>query len=410
MATAPELKSSIQVLRSFKDSMSARTGITNFGTDSKARVLMDVFTSEVLDARQSAVDAFGASQLSTAQGEDLIQIGNTLGVPQFRRTFASSHRREHNFAFYVETGTFGDINSGANFTIPKGTLIVSDPNENELQAVVNYELTTDVTCLAAASLVYLSVRAKTSGSGGNVGPTVIRNHSFTGYTGSGAGSLKVINFFSVLNGREEESPRQYRYRLARNYDRLVSSNDSRIQLAGLRVPGVLDVKPISGYFGVGSVGVLVIGADFQSNQQLVRGVQEGLDQIFGPGSKAIAVGATKVQVDLVLQLRTSRSLTQSDKRNLETSIKRNLLNAVRSTPMGGTLPLTLLEQAVQQQGRGLLRFARALNKRPSLFKDVYLKRGFSNGISSERELLISSSVVLEEDEFIDLGVISFDYI
>lgn len=410
MALAPDQKNAVQLLRGFRSEIESKTGITNFDSDSKARALMDVFVQDELDTRNGQLTAFYAQQLSNARGADLEQIGAGMGVPKFQFAFATSNSREQNFGFYVESGTFGTINGGADITIPKGTLIQSDPNENELGATITYVVQDDVALLAANALGYVTVRAQVAGVGHNVGAGVMRNHNFTGYVDSAAGSLKIINFYSVLNGREVESDTQYRFRLAKNYDRLASSNDTKVHLTALRVPGVLDVRVLSNYFGVGTAGVLVLGADFQSNAALVRSVQDRLDTVFGPGLKAVATGATSVTLDFELEIAPRRVLTAREKQLLETQVRQSLLNEVRSVGIGGTVTLRGLARSVQERSRGLVRLGNVRGREGKLFKKVYVSRGFSNGINSERERLIASSLGLKQEEYPDIGTITFTYV
>lgn len=408
MAIAPDTKSAIQLLRNMRSEIETRTGITNFDSDSKTRALMDVFIEEILNARTSAINSFYSNQLSNATGANLDAIGQTMGVERLLQTFAQSNARERCFAFYVDSGTFGAINGGADITIPRGTLLSSDPDQNELGAVIQFRTTSEATLTAADSVGYVSVRAELSGTSHNIGSGVIRNHTFTSYT-AGTG-LKVVNFYAVLNGRATETDEQFRFRLSRNYNRLMGSNDQKVHLTALQVPGVLDTRVLSGYFGIGTAGVLVLGADYQSNTALVAAVQQRLNNLFGPGLKAVATAATEVSLDLELELKTLRTLTTREKQLLEASVRQALMDQVRSVGIGGTVTLGDLGLAVQQKARGLVRIGNRFTDENNMFKKVYLIRGFSNGSSSERETLVSTTIVFGEDEYPDLGTITFTYV
>ena len=408
MAILSEVNSSITLLRQFKESLTTSTGITDFSEASEARVYADVFVDQVLSARNEQVQSFYAQQLSRATGKALDRIGQDLGIERFAASFATVGRSELSLAFYVESGTFGAINGGGSITITTGTFVYSDPNENELGTSVRYLLTSDVTCNSGDAIAYASAKAEFTGSGHNVGATVIRNHNFTNYTQVANGSLKILNFYPILNGREEESDERYRFRLAKNYDRLISSNDSKLHLTALRVPGVLDVKVISGYFGIGTAGVLVLGSDYQSNNSLVQSLQSRLDDLAGPGLYAIATGAVQVTLDMTIELIPTRSLTTQEKNRIEAEMRRTLTDQLRAVSIGGSLSLQTLGASVQQKGKGLVTLGQE-GSQAGAFKQVYMLRSYSNSINSERDQLISDTLSLQPDEFVDIGTVTFTY-
>jgi uncharacterized phage protein gp47/JayE len=409
MAIAPEQKNPLDLVRGWRAKIGARTGITNFSADSVTRALMDVLAQEVSQVRQSQLESFYASQLSRASGKQLDLIGEDMGLPRLQPTFSSASVSEHNFAFYVETGTFGSINGGSSITIPVGTILYSDQNQNELNARVEYETIQSVTLSAANAIGYCGAKAVTAGPFYNVGANVIRNHNFSGYVGAGAGGLKVMNFFAVLNGRSQEPDDRYRFRLSRNYDRLISRNDSRIMLNALQVPGVLDVKILPGFYGIGTSAVVVLGPDYEVSLSLIAAVQSQLDVMSVPGLRVLATPATKVQLDLQLELSPIKDLSALERRQIETDVRRVLKNLLRSVEIGGTVSLKELEKAVHENARAVLKMGRRTGSEVRMFKNVYIRRGAATGTMSERELLLLTSVTLEPQEFFDLGTVEFSY-
>jgi len=406
MASAPELKNPFEMIKDWRTRIGARTGITNFSSDSAMRSLMDVVAQEVSLVRESQVNTFYSSQISRATGSDLDTIGQDLGLPRLQPTFASTNAREQNFAFYVDSGTFGDINGGNDITVGTGQELYSDERQNELGVRIKFLTTQAVTLDSASSVGYVSVKAETAGQNYNVGSGVIRNHSFTDYSGSG---LKVTNFFAVLNGRSQETDSSYRFRLSKKYDQLASRNDTRLLLSSLQVPGVINLKLIPGYYGIGTTAAVVLGADFEASPSLISSVQSRLDQIAVPGLSVVAVSAVKVSVDLELLIGTTRSLTVAAQRQFETEIRRIAKAYFRGLDLGGTLSLSELETIFKERTSVAIRIGRRLGGVQKVFKKVYLRRETATLSSSEREELTASAVSLEGHEFFDLGTIDFSY-
>ena len=409
MALAPEQKNPLELVRGWRGKISARTGITNFSADSATRALMDVLAQEFVQTRQAQLDSYYSGQLSRATGAQLDTIGEDLGLPRLQPTFASSSAAEQNHAFYVDSGTFGDINGGFDIVIPQGTEVFSDEKENELGVRVRYILAASVTLDASDTIGYVPIKAMSAGPSYNVGPSVLRNHNFTDYSSSGSSTLKCLNFFAILNGRSQESDDRYRFRLSRNYDRLVSRNDSRILLNALQVPGVLDTKVVPGYFGIGTAGVVVLGPDYETSNNLLSAVQAQLDTMAVPGLRAITSAATKVQVDFQMQLSTTRELSTATKRQLEADLRRVLKNALRSVQIGTSITLRELETSVFENARSVLKMGRREGSDVRMFKNVFLRRGSAVGIMSEREQLLATSINLEPTEFLDIGTVEFSY-
>lgn len=409
MAIAPSPKSSTQLLREFKDLISARTGINNFDSDSKTRAIVDAVQSELLEQRQEKLNSFYANQLAHASGRDLEEFGDLFNKPRRDINTASASAEELNLAYYVETGTFGDINSTNPIPLTKGTVIYSDVNENELGSRIDYVLSEDYTLGASETIGYVTASAVNAGAGSNVGRGVLRHHTFTDYTDSGNNTLKVINFFPILNGRDRESEEQYRYRLSRYYAELLQTNNIRIHLTALQVPGVLDTRIIPGYFGIGTSAVIVLGAESQATASLVNSVQARLNALHGPGLKAQAVGATEVALEIEMDVFPGKKISLAEQNRLTTQIRKGLLDYIRSIGIGGTLRLDEMLVNMQLRTQGVVKLGqRGADKR--IFRKVYLRRGFANGALSEREELLQSSIVLLEDEYPSLYSLSVNYV
>lgn len=409
MAIPPDTKSPNVILRNFRQRMETRTGVTKFDSDSKVGAILDIVTDELIETRNQSINAYYNQQLTRAKGEFLDRIGRTLGLDRFNATHAASNKNEQNIAFFVESGTFGDINGASPIAIPSGTIIFSNQNQNELNTVVEYETTESVVLAPSGAIAFVSVRAKISGSQYNIGEGVLSNHNFTNYTLASSNLLKVVNFYAVLNGRERENDDRYRFRLSKNYDRLISTNDTKIKLSALNVPGVLDVKVISNYYGVGTAGAIVLGADYSTSNAQLKAVQANLDEMKGPGLRVMAVAATKVSVDIELEVEPTRPLTSLEKQNVRLAVTAAITNQLRSSGIGGIVEISSIVEAVKRNAPVALKVGRKYDNSFNVFSKIYLRRGFASGFSSEKELLVGTSFSLNEEEFADLGTLTISY-
>lgn len=408
MPIIPSQKNPLVVLRGFRDNLENRTNMTNFDRDSKIRVLSDVLTDELLQDREDMTEAFYANQISNAVGEQLDSIGDRLGLSRRQPVFADVTKAESSLAFYVDSGDFGAINSGSPITIPQGTIVSTDPNSNELGSTIEYKLTASYTLPATSSIFFVDAQASNLGSKYNVGAQVLRRHQFTNYTDSTAGSLKVVNFYPILNGRDRETDENYRFRLSQFYSSLVQINNSRIKLAALQVPGVVQTRVMPAYYGIGTAGVAVMGAEFQTNARLVDGVQAHLNETQTPGLRAQATGAVQATFDFNLEIKTSRDLTDSEQVVLRAEIKRAMLDYFRRLSLGDVVNLNDLGAKIQRETNGLVSLDAIGGNR--LFKKVWVRKGLPGSTSDEQQKLISTTYLLSQDMFAALGNVNYTFV
>lgn len=394
-------KNPIELLRSFRDEFLTRTNLTNFDRLSKVRAQSDAVVDSFLSLREEAVRVSRGQDVLFAVGKDLDIIGERLGVRRRAATFAEASSSELNFAFYVSSGTFGAINSGSPITINPGEILFSEPNQNELGAQISYTLTETIVLPITASIGYVSARATIIGAGSNIGSKVVRSHQFVGYTDSAAGSLKVVNFYPVLNGSNDEPDEVYRFRLINFYTSLLQVNEQKIKLLGLEVPGVLNVKVEPGYYGIGTAGALVLAAENQTNASLVDAVQSKVGQWQMPGARIVAAAATEVQFDFVVRIRPHRVLTTNEVARLKSELNKAFVNYFKTIGLGGSIDLSLLLKNIQ---RNIQQFAAInLKDREQTLRKVFVRKGYSGGTTDERSKVIGTIYTLESNEFPRLG-------
>ncbi len=212
------------------------TGITQTSPGGKARAFSDAVGNEIGGLEFRSFAALGQSLLPYATGDNLDFIGEMFGVPRIQAQTGSSPISDGNFIFYVQSGTFGNINSGNSITVPAGTLLSTASAYGP-----TYTADNPVLLPAGSSSVSFSATSTTDGSSGNVLPNAITNHNFQGYTNFRYGSLLVTNNYGIVTGVDEETDTNYRYRINLKISSKNGAAESDLRLAILLVPGIQDV-------------------------------------------------------------------------------------------------------------------------------------------------------------------------
>jgi uncharacterized phage protein gp47/JayE len=409
MPILPSQKNPLLLLKAVRDKLTADTNITNFDIDSKARVMGDVFVEEELSSQEEMVIAFYGQQLSNAVKEQLDEIGRSLGLPRRELTSASVIVAEQNLAFYVESGTFGSINSGLPIVVPAGTVIRSDPDANELGSRIEYTTQQAHILLAIDTISFVEAKASTFGNRSNLGAETLRSHSFTGYTNSLLDALKVVNFYPILNGRNRETDDSYRFRLSQFYIAIIQANSTRIKMNSLQVPGVIQTNVLPGYYGIGSAAALVLGAENLTNTRMLNGVQQHLNAVQTPGYKSLAIAASQVSFDITLEVKTRQDLTVRQKTDVEIEIKRGLIEYFRRRVLADIIDLDEIMRMIRRAAGRIASFDSVGGKK-KLIKKAWVRKGLAGGFTDERQRLIGTLYQLAGHEFAALGTLNIIFL
>jgi uncharacterized phage protein gp47/JayE len=406
----PVLKNFTETLADFQARLGARVGLTNLGADTATRSLVDVLSRQIIDDRNSTRAAFIANQLTTAKNRDLDNVGNKRkGLTRLQASFAEVDRFESSLAYFVKGGgTFGSINGGMSITLLAGTSITSPPNPAGVTAV-EYLVTENTTLPAGETIVFVSARARVAGSSQNVGTNVLETHNFTSYTDAANKTLECTNIYSIINARDRETDDQFRFRLSQHFSSIRTANASKLKLDGLVVPGVLDVRVLPGYLGIGTAGVIVFGAEGFSTTRMVKQVQDNLLRMAAPGLNAVAIPGMVVNLDFDMQILTKETVSEERKAILESGIRRSFRRYFSTQVSETVVNLSNLRDFILRENKDLLAVTTAQG-RNSLFNKVFIRRGYGTSlVLSDRETLDANSYSLSEDEYATLGSLTLQY-
>lgn len=279
-----------------------RVGITSETPDSFVNILNEFITDELYTLSGEFNSKLSEYSLYTAEGEALDRLADeTYGVQRFGQAKAS-----------VSQGILFTNTSSQEITIPEGTLISTGEVFNESDTV--YEITEQVT-ITDGGTAFANAVAVQSGSQHNVDQNTLTNHNLENT------NVTVKNLYAIVNGRDIETDNNFRARLLSYLPSVTSNNLEWLKLNLLEVPGVLNIKFIQGYNGLGTIGVFATTAGNKTNDELKTLIESRIQEIKTPGDKIIYNEGFTRKFDIIIELVNDRSYSTTEIDQLKFSIR-----------------------------------------------------------------------------------------
>jgi len=304
------------------EELSTTTNITRLSAGSKARALLDAVNKRLEEAYESFDLNMARAFVSAAPGQYLDLIGDLLGVTRTSSVAATIDGDLEIVKFYVDTGTFGDINGGNAIVVNEGSVISTQPNQNG----ITYRVTSTETLLASASAGFVSAEAIQPGTAGNVGADSLVYHNVIDYSDVDNGTLKVTNVHPIANGANLESDANFRYRISNRVLEAQAANETSIRLSVLSTPGVSDVLIVPRYRGIGTFGLIIESVTPTVTQNLLDDVTARVELMQGLGTIAYIRGPKEAG----LTIRTTVEYGQQYDQDALDDIEDELDNTIRS--------------------------------------------------------------------------------
>lgn len=323
--------------RSFNDLMQdsmvdliQNTRLTRITPGAKARAILEATNRNLNEAYRTFDLNFSRAFISGASGRYLDFIGEMLGLGRDGVLTANASADSKTVKFFVEIGTFGDINSGSSIVIPQGTNIATSAELNDIV----YRTVVPTVLSLSASEAFVSVEAITSGRSANVGPSALQFHDFLTYTDVDNDSLKVINVGSIQGGAEVESDTNYRFRLSRQTLNAERANPTAIRTASLLIPGVADVSVIPFFKGVGSFRVLIKSTTPTVAESLIEAVNAAISEIAAQGIIAEAERPKESGMQFTIKLTFRRKLPGAERDSIEDAVRTAMRSYINGLDIG----------------------------------------------------------------------------
>lgn len=414
MASIIKYNSDLSLKENLKTNLENRFQ-TNFETqDSNLAILADVIGNELISIRNEALEIVEASNFSTANGENLEDLAfNTYGITRRPASRSEVLSFERNIYFYVDDGlTFGDINNNQSITIPAGTRMSSSVFFEDNQTSIIYEVDEDYTLDAGLGIAYVGAKAITTGSDNNVDADSLSYHDFENYTNVNQGQLKVTNRYPILNGSEEETDNNLRFRISNYLQTKTNLNIDALSLKSLEVAGLSEARVLPNYYGVGTVGVVLFGSGNQTNSRLETIFKNRVSELNFLNRKIIVTSGIKVYIDAYLKIFLRKnSFSTEEKRTLKRDIKNTIYDAFRDQEEGSSIDLNVVTETIKRQigSRDVIGFGSNSQSRNS-FENVSIRKTDRDSLfPEEKETIIGNIISLKEDERLNFGIIEVEF-
>ena len=414
MATIVKYNSDLALKENLIAKLESRFQTTFETNDSNLAILADVIGDELISIRNESIEIVEQSQIETATGETLDELAfNMYGFTRRPPSRADSLAIERNVYFYAPDGSvFGDINGGQDIVIPRGTRISNNEFFQTNDTSTIYTTDEEYILRADLGVGYVGVRSDRFGFESNVDSDTLSFHEFEGYANYNQGQLKVTNRYPILNGSDEETDNNFRFKITNFIQASTNLNIDNLSLASLDVNGLAEARILPNYYGIGTVGVVLFGSGNRSNERLKNIFQNRISEMNYLNRKVIVSQGIKVFVDLKLKVFLRKNaFSEEEKRILKRDIKTIIYESLRDQENSSFIDLNEVTELVKQRigGRDVVGFGNKSNSR-NRFEEVFLRKtDRDNLFPEEKDEVIGSSISLEDDERLSFGIIEVDF-
>lgn len=318
------------------------TTITRSSPGSKMRALVEA-VSRKMGRMWGQFDLnVGQAFLDGANGRYLTFLGEMMGLPRLGAKPADVSFNDKLIKFYVNVGTFGDINGGSPILIPSGTIISTGKNGTGTQ----YRTVLNTILTASASELYVSARSVSTGEHVNIGARKLVYHNFTNYADSINSSLYVTNEADIVLGRDLENDANYKFRIANQMLSVEKANSTAIRLAALAVPGVGDVVMLPYHRGIGTYDLLIKSVTPTVSPSLIDTVQNEIIKVSSEGIVPRARGPVEVGISLVGTLTLKKAIPGDEEDTIISNVTTNITDYINNLDIGEELIVNELVERV----------------------------------------------------------------
>lgn len=334
------------------EAFSQETGLSRINPGSITRAMMDAFVSELHAIEDIAQEGFSDVNPLSATGPYLHMLADMYGAQPVIGNPAFALADDGNFHFYVDQGTFGDINNGQDIVIPADRLRVYGQSQRlsetgDLEELpVSFRPVESITLPAAESQVYVSITAMQPGPDFNVASEALTDHNFSGYARNTEQLLKCKNNYPILNGSSDGDDENIRYELSRIYavrdttaiERLITLIDS--------IPGITEVLAEPNFSGSGTVDFFIDAESFVIPPSLLSEAQDVIQSSFQYGSQINVNGIKRVGLSVVSDIEFKRGVTDEQKDATIESIRAYLLDSILESGIAGSVDLSKIARDI----------------------------------------------------------------
>ena len=374
------------------------TNITRLSPGGKARSILDIVSQVQRESYQEIDLGLAKAFLSAASGQFLDLFGVLLGEPRLPSVAAVAEAEMQTVKFFVDSGTFGDINGGEDILPERGTIISTKTGGEG----ITFRLVVDLTLSASSNLAWASVEATNPGSDYNVGANALIHHDFEDYSNYLNETLKVTNVHAVGSGKDFENDTNYRYRLSNKITDAEAGNEIALRLAALSVPGVADVLMKQHYRGIGTWGIIIKSIAPTASLSLIENARERILKKASFGSVDFVRGQKETGFSMKTRVWYRKKLSDDEHDDIEDAMEDIIINHVDNLDLGESLFLDRLISELYDVSTAIEGFGTRINPIdeawiyfPTELEDNRIPRrliGDYSPLSDEERVIIESSI------------------
>ena len=319
-----------EILGTTVNDLIQNTNLTRLSPGGKARTILEGVSREFGIAYDTFDLDLLKAFLSSSSGDLLELIAALVGLQREPAEAANASEILQIQKFYVATGTFGDINNGADIYLQQNT-IVSTRTESQ---GITYRLASPVVLSASDSEQYVAVEASVAGNDSNVGNNALVFHDFNDYQDYLNASLLTKNMHAIVNGKDFEGDTNLKYRISQRVVEAQAANETAIRLAALSVAGVADVTVYPRWRGIGTCMVLVQSVTPTVSDILLASVQGKIDRVTAEGDIAFVRGPIETGLTFELTVHYKKKLSSSELDESDKDIKTKVIEYINSFDIG----------------------------------------------------------------------------
>ncbi len=365
------------------------TSITKTSVGSKTRAIVTALSGKLGQMGQKFDINVAQAFLAGAEGKYLEFIGDMMGVEKLGQETASVSSSERVIRFYVDSGTFGDINNGNSILLSSGTSV----GTAIAGTGVTYRIPYNIILSSSLSEVYVAAQAVQPGTRSNLGARQLRFHNFTNYTGSADDSLKVVNDAEVIKGQDGEIDTNYRFRISKQVTGAEKANLTSIRLAILNVPGVADLVVLPYFRGIGTFDVLIKAVTPTVPAGLLSAANEAVLKVVAHGIVPSVRAPVEVGVSLTGKLTFKKRMTASEETNILNAVTSNTTDYINSLDIDEDMVVNELVERVMATSSEIKNVGKATKP----FESIYTYKPTKLEDNKIRGLLLEDYST-EEDE------------
>jgi uncharacterized phage protein gp47/JayE len=316
--------------RNLSSNIQTGLGSTYNASDATHRIISNAVSTSIGDLKSEVITALNDMQISSARGPALDALGMSMyGLPRKQANIANTRGELRNVYFYcADDKLFGDINNNQNIVIPQGT-IISTIDDFDTREIL-YKTIEPVTLLSNGGRGYVKVEAVAPGEFYNVEVDSLIFHNFLNYSNSLYKELLVSNRAPIVNGADLETDELYRNRIVNHLRTIGGESAEYYQYQGLRIPGVVDIRVIPSYYGIGTVGIFPITDGLTISTALENSLRANISSSKVAGHTLEVVSPIIVYIDLEATFKVAQGLSNDIKSAIQSTIKQIIFRQLKA--------------------------------------------------------------------------------